>query len=106
MDNCGTLPDFGNFYLSRGANPEMYDRYKGVDELMPYAKSVSAKSHDFDADGNEVNTDYFKMMDIVLSHGYHGYVGIEYEGGKLSEFEGIKLTKALLEKVAAKIANG
>lgn len=104
MDNCGTLPDFGNFYISRGKNPEVYDRYKGVDELMPHAKAVSAKSHDFDEDGNEIHTDYFKMMDIVLRHGYNGYVGIEYEGGKVSEYEGIKLTKALLERVAAKVA--
>lgn len=103
MDNCGTLPDFGNFYLSRGKEPKMYDRYKGVEELMPYAKAVSAKSHDFDEDGNEVHTDYFKMMEIVLQHGYHGYVGIEYEGGKVSEYEGIKLTKALLERVAEKL---
>ncbi|MDV6029460.1 MAG: sugar phosphate isomerase/epimerase [Phycisphaera sp. RhM] len=104
MDNCGTLPDFGNFYLSRGKEPKMYDRYKGVEELMPYAKAVSAKSHDFDEDGNEVHTDYFKMMEIVLRHGYHGYVGIEYEGGKVSEYEGIKLTKALLQRVAEKLA--
>jgi sugar phosphate isomerase/epimerase len=105
MDNCGTLPDFGNFYIRRGKNPEMYDRYKGVEELMPYAKAVSAKSHDFDEDGNEVHTDYERMMKIVLDHGYHGYVGIEYEGGKVSEYEGIKLTKALLERVGAKLAN-
>lgn len=104
MDNCGTLPDFGNFFISRGKNPEEYDRYKGVEELMPYAKAVSAKAHDFDADGNEVHTDFEKMMRIVLEHGYHGYVGIEYEGGKLPEYEGIKKTKALLERVAAKLA--
>lgn len=106
MDNCGTLPDFGNFYVTRGKNPEIYDRYKGVDELMPFAKAVSAKSHDFDAEGNETHTDYEKMMGIVMEHGYHGYVGIEYEGGKVSEYEGIKLTKALLERVAAKLAKG
>ncbi|MEO1526418.1 MAG: sugar phosphate isomerase/epimerase family protein [Planctomycetota bacterium] len=106
MDNCGTLPDFGNFYISRGKNPEIYDRYKGVEELMPFAKAVSAKSHDFDDEGNETHTDYEKMMGIVLAHGYHGYVGIEYEGGKVSEYEGIKLTKALLERVAAKLAKG
>jgi sugar phosphate isomerase/epimerase len=61
--NCGTLPDFGNFYD--------YDRYRGVEELMPFAKGVSAKSHEFDADGNEVRTDYRKMMKIVLEAGYH-----------------------------------
>ncbi|KAA5545240.1 sugar phosphate isomerase/epimerase [Roseiconus nitratireducens] len=104
MDNCGTLPDFGNFYVTRGKTPEMYDRYKGVEELMPYAKAVSAKSHDFDADGNEIHTDYEKMMRIVLDHGYHGYVGIEYEGSKDSEYDGIKKTKTLLERVAAKLA--
>ena len=101
LDNCGTLPDFGNFKIS---NEEMYDRYKGVDELMPFAKAVSAKSHDFDSEGNETHTDFFKMMEIVLKHGYQGYVGIEYEGGKDSEYEGIKKTKALLERVAAKVA--
>ena len=98
-DNCGTLPDFGNFFISRGDNPREYDRYKGVEELMPFAKAVSAKTHDFDADGNETATDYARMMKIVLDHGYNGYVGIEYEGGKLSEFDGIRKSKALLEKM-------
>lgn len=92
---CGTLPDFGNFRVSGN---EWYDRYKGVDELMPYAKAVSAKSHSFDDKGNEKNTDYVKMMKIVLKHNYHGYVGIEFEGGG-DEIEGIKKTKALLESV-------
>ena len=100
LDNCGTLPDFGNFRVGKG---EMYDRYKGVDELMPFAKAVSAKSHNFDESGNETGTDYFKMMDIVMKHGYHGYVGIEFEGGG-DEYEGIKKTKVLLERVAAKVA--
>ena len=93
---CGTLPDFGNFRIKEG---EIYDRYKGVTELMPFAKAVSAKSHDFDDKGNETHTDYEKMMKIVLAAGYHGYVGIEYEGGKLDEYQGVKLTKALLERV-------
>lgn len=101
MDNCGTLPDFGNFKVSKD---EMYDRYKGVAELMPHAKAVSAKAHAFDDEGNETQTDFYKMMDIVLQHGYHGYVGIEFEGGGTSEYEGIKKTKALLEKVAASVA--
>ncbi len=103
LDNCGTLPDFGNFTIRRGKDPEVYDRYQGVDELMPYAKAVSAKTHDFDEQGNEKHTDYEKMMDIVLSHGYHGYVGIEYEGGAISESEGIKKSKALLERIAARV---
>ena len=103
MDNCGTLPDFGNFRIRKG---EMYDRYKGVTELMPFAKAVSAKSHEFDADGNEVNTDYMKMMKIVLNHGYNGWVGIEWEGGGVSEFEGVKLTKALLERCQKELAQG
>ena len=99
--NCGTLPDFGNFKISE---EEEYDRYKGVDELMPFAKAVSAKSHDFDAEGNETHTDYFKMMDIVVNQrDYHGYCGIEYEGGTLSEPEGILATKKLLERVREKL---
>ena len=100
MENCGTLPDFGNFRIGKG---EEYDRYKGVDELMPYAKAVSAKTHDFDEQGNETHTDYERMMSIVLKHGYHGYVGIEYEGGKVGEKEGIRKSKALLERVANKL---
>jgi L-ribulose-5-phosphate 3-epimerase len=104
MENCGTLPDFGNFYIERGENPIVYDRYQGVDELMPFAKAVSAKTYDFDEDGNETTIDYAKMMDIVLSHGYHGYVGIEYEGKNLSEYEGIRKSKALLEKIMADVA--
>ena len=96
LKNCGTLPDFGNFRVSKD---EEYDRYKGVTELMPFAKAVSAKSHDFDDKGNETHTDFFKMMKIVLDAGYSGYVGIEYEGDQLDEYAGVKATKALLERV-------
>ncbi len=97
---CGTLPDFGNFRVSRD---EEYDRYKGVTELMPFAKAVSAKSHDFDERGEEIHTDYHKMMKIVLDAGYRGYVGIEYEGDKMSEADGIRATKKLLERVHAEL---
>ncbi len=97
---CGTLPDFGNFRIQ---DEEWYDRYRGVAELMPFAKAVSAKSSDFDPDGNERNTDYLRMMRIVLDAGYRGYVGIEYEGDRLSEPDGIRATKALLERVRAQL---
>ncbi len=96
MPNCGTLPDFGNFNLGNG---ESYDRYQGVRELMPFAKAVSAKTHDFDETGNEIHTDFSRMMRIVLDAGYHGFVGIEYEGSQTDEVEGVRLTKALLERV-------
>lgn len=92
----GTLPDFGNFRLGEGKE---YDRYKGVVQLMPYAKAVSAKSHEFNADGQEVRTDYLRMMGLVTGWGYRGFVGIEYEGSVLPEKEGILATKALLESV-------
>lgn len=98
---CGTLPDFGNFCLRSGANgacEEMYDRYQGVSALMPFAKAVSAKSHDFDETGRETGTDYSRMMKIVLDTGYKGFVGIEYEGGRLSEHEGILRTRDLLRR--------
>ncbi|MDB4679075.1 sugar phosphate isomerase/epimerase [Rhodopirellula sp.] len=104
MDNCGTLPDFGNFFIRRGKNPEEYDRYKGVDELMPFAKAVSAKTHDFDEKGDEIHTDYVKMMKIVVEkHGYSGYVGIEYEGGKIGEMQGIQKSKDLLIRIAQEL---
>ena len=93
---CGTLPDFGNFKIKDG---EWYDRYTGVDELMPYAKAVSAKSHSFNWKGEEINTDYKKMINIVLYAGYNGYIGIEFEGSEVDEIEGIQLTKNLMEKV-------
>jgi L-ribulose-5-phosphate 3-epimerase len=93
---CGTLPDFGNFNLGGG---QQYDRYKGTQELMPFAKGVSAKSGEFDEQGNEVRIDYRRIMKIVLDAGYRGYVGIEYSGNKLSEPDGIKATKKLLERV-------
>ena len=96
----GTLPDFGNFRLD---GEEWYDRYQGVRELMPYAQAVSAKSHEFDSDGNEINTDYYKMMKIVLDASYNSHVGIEYEGTAHSEMEGIRLTLELLKKVRASI---
>jgi sugar phosphate isomerase/epimerase len=94
---CGALPDFGNFRVS---DKEEYDRYVGTDELMPFARGVSAKSHEFDAAGNEVRTDYARMLDIVVGkHGWRGCIGVEYEGDKHSEDEGIVLTRKLLERL-------
>jgi len=99
LPNCGTLPDFGNF-------PPETDIYDAVEMLMPYAKSVSAKSYDFDDKGDETKIDYYRMMKIVLDAGYKSYVGIEYEGERLSETDGIVATKKLLEKIREQYADG
>ena len=101
LENCGTLPDFGNFCMNGspwGNCTQMYDKYLGTEELMPYAHAVSAKSYDFDDEGNETSIDYERMMEIVKRSGYQGYVGIEYEGNRLAEDDGIIATKKLLEK--------
>jgi len=100
--NAGTLPDFGNFNISEDNS---YDRYKGVRELMPLAKAVSAKSYDFDEQGNETTIDYFQMMKIVREAGYNGYIGIEYEGNRLSEEDGILATKQLMERAGNRLSN-
>lgn len=92
---CGTLPDFGNFYE--------YDRYQGVAELMPFAKAVSAKSHDFDDKGEETTKDYRRLMKIVTDAGFHSWVGIEYEGKRLPEREGIAATLRLLERIRSEM---
>ena len=98
--HCGTLPDFGNFRIE----PDVwYDRYKGVELLMPYAQAVSAKSYFF-ADGRDVYTDFHRMMKIVTDAGYHGYVGIEWEGQQMDEFSGIRATKKLLEDVRSELS--
>jgi len=93
---CGTLPDFGNFYE--------YDRYQGVQDLMPFAKAVSAKSHDFDEAGNESTKDYRRLMKTVIDAGFRSWVGIEYEGSKLPEREGILRTRQLLERVRTEMS--
>ena len=105
LPNCGTLPDFGNFCLKREGGAmwgakclEEYDRYKGIEELLPFAKGVSAKSYDFDAQGNDTKIDYKKMLDLVKASTYTGFIGVEYEGEIDPEIEGIKKTKALIEK--------
>jgi len=103
LKNCGTLPDFGNFRTKRDPD-EWYDRYQGVTELMPFAKGVSAKSHEFNEAGDEVRTDYRKMLKIVKAAGYKGYIGVEYEGSQLKEADGIIATKKLLETVFAEMA--
>ena len=111
MDNVGTLPDFGNFCMADegygsvfdGSCETVYDFYKGVEEMMPKAFAVSAKSNDFDENGDEKTIDYMKMMKIVKSFGYTGYVGVEYEGNRLSEEEGIKATRDLLIKIGQTI---
>ncbi|HKI88709.1 MAG TPA: TIM barrel protein [Draconibacterium sp.] len=99
----GTLPDFGNFTLNRQTG-ETFDRYKGVELLMPYAKGVSGKSYDFDENGNETTMDFYRLMKIVKNSGYKGYVDVEYEGSRLSERDGIIATKKLLEKVFDSLA--
>ena len=104
MPNVGTLPDFGNFCLShpwgetQSDCKDMYDRYKGVQELLPFAKGVSAKSYDFDATGEQPKMDYKRLLEIVKASGFTGYIGIEFEGNTQPEEEGIRKTKLLLEK--------
>ncbi len=126
--NKGLLPDFGNFCLER-SKPEgsdlksllgttclkEYDRYDGVKKMMPYAKGISAKTHKFDDEGNDADTDFIKMFELIKASGWTGgYVGIEYEGGLMRDLggdssylpndQGIKATKKLLEKVLAELA--
>ena len=110
LDNCGTLPDFGNFCIRRkdpkdyrAGCAEAYDIYQGVTELMVHAKAVSAKSHEFDAQGNETEIDYVKMLQIVKDAGYSGYIGVEYEGSGLSEEDGIIATRDLMLNAAEKL---
>lgn len=97
LPNCGTLPDFGNFRINLFP-PRQYDRYKGTSELMPYAAGVSAKTYDFDANGEESSIDYARMISIIRSAGYQDYIGIEYEGNRLSEEAGIQATLNLLKR--------
>lgn len=99
--NCGTLPDFGNFSISE---TEQYDIYKGTEELMPLAKGVSAKTFNFDENGNEAKMDYYRLMKIVKDAGYTGYVGIEYEGDELTEEEGVRKTRDLLIKTGKELS--
>lgn len=97
----GTLPDFGNFKLDGG---QEYDRYKGVAEMMPWAKGVSAKCYDFDARGEETTIDFHRMLKIVVDAGYHGHLGIEYEGARMSEPDGVEAMKKLLERVRGELS--
>ena len=113
MTNVGTLPDFGNWCLSHkwgSTQPgkectEVYDRYQGVAETLPFAQGVSAKSYTFNEQGEEIVIDYSKMLKLVKDSGFDGYIGIEYEGEPLSEPDGIRATKALLEKTWEKLGH-
>lgn len=102
--NVGTLPDFGNFCLSQdwGSTQDeckdYYDRYQGVKEMLPFAKGVSAKTYDFDSNGEQTKMDYKRLIDIVKASGFKGYIGVEFEGNTQPEEEGIRKTKLLLEK--------
>jgi sugar phosphate isomerase/epimerase len=105
---CGTLPDFGNFCMdwSRQNEPDAwYDRYQGTQELMAFARAVSAKSYDFDEHGNETTMDYPRLVKIVLDSGYRGFIGVEYEGSRLDPRAGSLATKALLERVRAELSS-
>jgi sugar phosphate isomerase/epimerase len=112
VDNpyLGTLPDFGNWCLNvewgsiqNDQCENIYDPKKGVSEFLPFARGVSAKSYAFDADGNETMLDYPNLLRIVKNSDFKGHIGIEYEGEILSEAEGIRATKALIEKLWAGI---
>jgi hypothetical protein len=104
MENVGTLPDFGNFCLSdpwgtiQNGCADMYDPYLGLTEMLPYAKGVSAKTYDFDERGEQTLLNYKKLIEIVKASQFKGYIGIEYEGNKQPEEEGVRLTKALLQR--------
>lgn len=102
LDNCGTLPDFGNFRISETAE---YDRYQGVRELMPFARGVSAKCYEFDADGNTVRIDFPRMLRVVLDAGYRGYIGIEWEGTEPEDIEGVRLARDLLVRLRDELAD-
>jgi len=99
--NLGSLPDFGNFRVSRD---RWADRYRGVAALLPFARGLSAKSHDFDATGAETSTDYARMMALVAASDYRGPIGVEYEGDRFSEDEGIRATIRLLERFGGRRA--
>ena len=108
--HLGTLPDFGNWCLNKewgstqgGQCTDIYDPYKGVGEMLLFAQGVSAKSYDFDDKGHETTIDYAKMLKIVKDYGFEGYIGIEYEGSRLSEPEGVKATKSLIENSWSKL---
>ncbi|MEM9992079.1 MAG: TIM barrel protein, partial [Bacteroidota bacterium] len=111
MENCGTLPNFNNFCIRResgrlyeGPCVEEYDKYKGVAEMMPYAKGVNAKAYDFDADGKETTVDYRRMLQIIKEQGYKGHIGIKYTGNRLSEEAGILATRDLLLKIGGTLS--
>lgn len=112
--NIGTMPDFGNFCIRREVagdlwkSPcvEQYDIYQGVAEMMPYAGAFSAKSFNFDEQGNESGIDFLAMFKLMRASKYRGYVGIEYEGEKISEDAGIRATKKLIEKVREQLNAG
>jgi L-ribulose-5-phosphate 3-epimerase len=97
----GTLPDFGNFEKANG--DYKIDIYDAIARMMAFAKGVSAKSYDFDSSGKEAKLDFARILKIVTDAGYHGFVGIEYEGDRLSEPEGIRATKKLLESLRGSV---
>ena len=104
MDNVGTLPDFGNWCIShpwgtiQEGCEEMYDIYKGLQLLLPFAKGVSAKTYDFDANVEQPKLDYKRLLGIVKDSGFKGYIGIEFEGTGQPEEQGVKKTMDLLKK--------
>lgn len=106
-ENCGTLPDFGNFCIAKDQDNnclEAYDRYKGMEELLPFAKAVSAKSYNFNEKGEDTVIDYYKMIKMVKESGYNGFIGVEYEGNILSEEKGIEATRDLLIRVGKQLS--
>ncbi|HYW33875.1 MAG TPA: sugar phosphate isomerase/epimerase family protein [Balneolaceae bacterium] len=98
--HCGTLPDPGNFSTKQ----KSYNRYKGVREMMPFAKDVSAKTYDFDSQGNETTIDYHRFLKILKDADYKGYLGVEFETKGMPESEGVKKTLKLLNRIGSELS--
>ncbi len=85
---CRLMPDFG----------KLSDPYCGTVAMMPYADSVSAKSWNFDEEGNEKSLSYFRLIRSLNDVEYDQIIAVEYEGEEMSPVEGVKATIKLLER--------
>ncbi|HEX3000690.1 MAG TPA: sugar phosphate isomerase/epimerase family protein [Armatimonadota bacterium] len=85
----GSCLDFGNW-----SNEVRYD---SCAKLAPYAYHVHAKAHNFNADGEESQFSFGRILDMLQEAKYRGAISIEWEGGG-DPIEGVKRSRDLVRK--------
>jgi len=113
LPKSGSVPKFGlpTDFISFTTGD---DHEEVIRKIVPYAKGISVKAA-WAADGTHAGWDLERIIRICQESGYHGFWGIESSFARTrapetlpvdqiweNELKGVRLTKAVLERVVLK----